>query len=480
MNYLKIFLQSLLLSSLIFFSGCEDKGYGDQNVEKIPIPTSTNDLMILGTTPDQNISQKSYISVEFSNYIDFSSLKSSTISLVDTTTNTPIDISLDSLEANLYIKPLQSLVIGDKYTLFIDSDIHDLTGNKLDKSYQFNFFPQDDFWAANTQAGFTHAMALSKDGTIYLWGSNNDSELDGFDTTTREIPLGLHTPKNPHALSAGESATAIITQEGALLLYGTNLLEDNSETNFDKVSLGKQHGSVIKTDGTLWSWGANNYGQLGNNGILFRSKLVQEYTESNMWDTVSAGVDFTIALQKDGTIWGWGKNEYGQIGNSLYNELRIPHQEDTNATDWAIISAGANHSSAIKKDGTLWSWGLNSSGQLGAGDTSSLRGVRQEITASHNWVAIDLGYDHTLALKDDGTLWAWGNNYYGQLGLGDTSNQDTPQQVGTSHRWVSISAGKYFSIASDADGKLWVWGYNANFQLGLDNNEDKLEPTEVK
>jgi alpha-tubulin suppressor-like RCC1 family protein len=480
MQYLKMFLKSLVLFSFVFFTACEDKGYGEQNIEKIPIPTSTKELVILGTTPDYNISQRSYISIEFSNYIDLTSLQSNTISLVNTNTNTPIKITADGLDANLYVKPLQSLDIGEAYTLTIDKNIQDLTGNKLGKSYQFSFVCKDNFWAANTQAGFTHSVALSKDGTIYLWGSNSNRELNGVDTTTRAIPLGLHSPKNPHALSTGEYSTAIITQEGSLYLYGANLLENNTGTDFDKVSLANQHGVVIKTDGTLWSWGANSDGQLGNNGILFRSKLTQEYTKSTSWDSVSTGVDFTIALKKDGSLWGWGKNEYGQIGNTLYNELRTPHQEDTNATDWAMISAGANHSAAIKKDGTLWSWGLNDSGQLGTGDTSSLKGARQEVTASQEWVNIELGYDHTLALKADGTLWSWGGNYYGQLGLGDTSNQDIPQQIGNSNKWVSISAGKYFSLASDSDGKLWAWGYNANAQLGIDTNEDKLEPTEVK
>src|SRR3989344_1483851 len=123
------------------------------------------------------------------------------------------------------------------------------------------------------------------------------------------------------------------------------------------------------------------------------------------------------------------------------------------------ISARYKHTIAIKSDGTLWAWGYNLYGQLGDGTTSQ-RNSPVQIGTDNNWVSISAGGYHTIAIKSDGTLWAWGSNDYGQLGDGTMVDKTTPAQIGTDANWVSISAGDYHTIALKSDGTLWAWGRN--------------------
>jgi hypothetical protein len=142
------------------------------------------------------------------------------------------------------------------------------------------------------------------------------------------------------------------------------------------------------------------------------------------------------------------------------------------------IAAGSNYSLALKRDGTLWAWGYNGSGQLGLGDYNS-RATPTQVGTSTDWIAIAAGYSHSLALKRDGTLWAWGYNGLGQLGLGDYTSRNIPTQVGTSTDWIAIAAGASHSLAIKRDGTLWAWGYNGYGQLGLGDTTNRLTPTQV-
>ena len=145
-----------------------------------------------------------------------------------------------------------------------------------------------------------------------------------------------------------------------------------------------------------------------------------------------------------------------------------------------MIAAGTYHSLAIQKDGSLWAWGRNDFGQLGLGSADfNPHSTPTRVGTATNWVAVVAGGYHSLGLRADGTLWAWGYNYYGQLGLGvpDTTDRHIPAQVGSSTNWVAIAAGSYHSLGLRADGTLWSWGNNFNGQLGLADNTDRHIPT---
>ena len=174
---------------------------------------------------------------------------------------------------------------------------------------------------------------------------------------------------------------------------------------------------------------------------------------------------------RSGTLWAWGFNSYGQLGDSSTILKHLPTQIGVN-TDWFSVSAGYYHSLAIKTNGTLWAWGKNDYGQLGD-NTNTQKIVPTKIGTDSNWICVYAGEYHSLGIKANGTLWAWGNNQYRQLGIGSTANKIIPTQVGTDNNWTSIIAGSYYSMALKANGTIWnLSGSGTIFnptQIGLDN-----------
>jgi alpha-tubulin suppressor-like RCC1 family protein len=252
-------------------------------------------------------------------------------------------------------------------------------------------------------------------------------------------------------------------------------------TNWRNLSGGINHSLAVKTDGTLWSWGSNGYGQLGHNDITPRSSPVQVGGLNN-WRQVSGGSsNFSAAIKTDGTLWTWGTNGSGNLG--LGNTTRQSSPVQVGAlTNWKFVGNGAVHLLAIKTDGTLWSTGFNSSGQLGLGDTTG-RSSPTQIGTLTDWKHVGGGNTFSAGIRNNGTLWTWGSNGSGQLGLGDTNNRSSPTQVGTLTNWKLIaqdSAGTFRSFAAiKSDGTLWTWGANNNGQLGIGDRTDRSSPVQV-
>ena len=193
--------------------------------------------------------------------------------------------------------------------------------------------------------------------------------------------------------------------------------------------------------------------------------------------TFGAGADFSVALKSDGSLWGWGANGTGQLGDESIAEVHAPAHLGT-ASDWVSVAAGSDWTLAVRSDGSLWGWGANTSGKLG------LVGVARQktparIVQSTGWVAVAAGTDHSLAIKSDGSLWSWGANRFGQLGDGSTSQRDVPTRVGSASNWVAIAAGEQFSFGIQSDGSLWTWGFNSYFQQGFGDQTQRHVPTRV-
>jgi len=243
---------------------------------------------------------------------------------------------------------------------------------------------------------------------------------------------------------------------------------------------------ALKKDGTLWGTGDNTYGQLGqgyftagpNYGLNTLTQV------PGTWANVSAGQDgqgYTMAIKTDGTLWGGGENMYGSISGPWAPwpyRVASPTQVGTD-TDWAKVTAGVYSTLAIKTDGTLWGWGINSSGELGRGNWLTTQTREQSLGV--NWAKVYLGRYHAVGIKTDGTIWAWGGYQFGALGLGPAPvNLNIPTQIGTDTNWASVSAqGDRFTMAIKTDGTLWAWGYNAYGQLGLGDNVNRYVPTQV-
>lgn len=224
---------------------------------------------------------------------------------------------------------------------------------------------------------------------------------------------------------------------------------------YQRACAGNDHYLELR-GGALFAAGYNANGQLGTGSTGPQATAVQVGSATN-WVLVEAGSTFSFGIRADGSLWAWGNNDAGQLGNGNNTEQQAPVQVGQDR--WLAVSAGDRHALALRTDGTLWSWGYNNSGQLGQGGTTSVNAPAQVGTA-HDWAAISAGDNHSLALKADGSLWSWGENYLGQLGTGSTGFTPTtsPVRIGTDNNWKHIGGGGFFSTAVKADGSLWVWG----------------------
>lgn len=308
-------------------------------------------------------------------------------------------------------------------------------------------------------AGSQHALALLNDGTLWSWGFGTDGQLGVLPipgTGESPIPVQITTPASADWVS---------------------------------LAAGGLHSVGIQSDGTLWTWGSNGHGQLGHGdygATTQRAVPTQVATPAGaVWTSVSAGSDFTLAIQDDGTLWAWGHNNRGRLGlgDALPTFVTTPTQVTTPAgATWASAHAGGSSALAIQDDGTLWSWGIGTVGQLGLGQNETDdRLVPTQITtpAATGWVSADMGGSHALAIREGGTLWAWGQNANGRLGLDDTDIRYVPTQVGNLTAWTSVSAGINHSMALQSNNTLWAWGYNNLGQLGLNDTDSRAVPTQV-
>lgn len=233
-----------------------------------------------------------------------------------------------------------------------------------------------------------------------------------------------------------------------------------------------------KTDGTLWAWGNNNTGQLGQGNITYRSSPVQVGALTTWGKPVMTGSYAALCIKTDGTLWSWGSGYTGTTAQGNQSNLNSPVQVGA-LTNWSKLSQAANTNMlAVKTDGTLWSWGQNSQGALGVGDTTN-RSSPVQIGALTDWANPAAGSYFALCVKTNGTLWTWGRNTNGQLGLGDTTNRYSPVQVGALTNWSKPTGGSQFAGCVKTDGTLWTWGRNQSGQLGHGNTTDYSSPKQV-
>ena len=273
--------------------------------------------------------------------------------------------------------------------------------------------------------------------------------------------------------------TLIIFLTSSLLMQAQCWLQ---VTSGSQSSGGGLHCLGIQSDGTLWAWGLNDQGQLGDGTTTNRNTPTQIGTDTDWIDIATGPNDTSFAIKSDGTIWGWGSNPNSIIvSGSSTTTVSTPTQVGTD-TDWVKMSVGGGHILAQKQDGTLWSWGGGA--VLGVGGVPSVTNIPQQITTD-TWKSFAAGFSRGYGVKSDGTLWAWGDNEYGQLGDNTTVDKLTPTQIGTATNWQTIETGIYHSLALKTDGTLWFWGSRFNIygtstqnniptQIGTDTNWLKL------
>jgi alpha-tubulin suppressor-like RCC1 family protein len=339
-------------------------------------------------------------------------------------------------------------------------------------------------------------------GGLWGWGYNNYGQLG---TTT--IGTGTSSPvqtfaggTNWKSVSCGGYNSAAIKTDGTLWTWGLNLygqLGNNDSgvgersspiqtvsggTDWKAVAGGDNHMTAIKTDGTLWTWGFNTSGQLGTNDITHRSSPIQTVSGGTDWKQVSAGRSHTATIKNNGELWTFGDNTYGQLGDSSLLHKSSPIQTIAGGTNWKSVICGGYHTTAIKTDGTLWVWGENASGQLGVGDVAIRSSPVQTVAGGNDWKSVGAGYANTAAIKTNGELWNWGRNDYGQLGTNDRTSRSSPiQTVAGGNDWksVDVGVGGLHTVALKLNGEVWNWGYNLVGCLGDNSVAPKSSPVQT-
>jgi alpha-tubulin suppressor-like RCC1 family protein len=332
----------------------------------------------------------------------------------------------------------------------------------------------------------------AKTGSLWMWGDNIYGQLGDGTGTRRSIPVQtIVGGTNWKQVSVGTLSANAIKTDGTLWTWGwysdmpndpnsfvnkfSPVLSTFGDTFWKEVS--GQAG--IKTDGTLWLWGSNLSGELGNDNysIAFPSPPIQTVTGGTDWKTISSGNGFKLAIKTDGTLWTWGEASYGQLGNNASVGKSSPVQTVAGGTNWKQVSGGYFHSAGIKTDGTLWTWGRNTLGELGDNTTVNKSSPVQTVAGGITWKQLASGYYRTAAIKTDGTLWNWGSNGIGELGDNTTTNRSSPvQTVAGGTNWKQVTGN---SAAIKTDGTLWLWGTNTYGNIGDNTNVNKSSPVQT-
>jgi alpha-tubulin suppressor-like RCC1 family protein len=345
---------------------------------------------------------------------------------------------------------------------------------------------------------FTVTVTWVAPSATYVWGGNyhgylglNTGDSGAFGSTTVFSPTILPSTPNWSVMSWSEnSAGGAIRTNGTLWTWGTDSqgitgrgtsydgtnsainyrsspVQVGALTNWSNLHFATNSALATKTDGTLWTWGNNGSGRLGQNNSIALSSPVQVGTGTS-WSKISGSGGLSAAIKTDGTLWTWGYGGFGALGQNNIIDRSSPVQVGA-LTNWSDIDSGNAQLAAIKTDGTLWLWGASGSyGVTGLNDRLTYRSSPVQVGSGTTWNSVVIGDSSLLATKTDGTLWAWGKNDKGQLGQNNTITRSSPVQVGTDTNWsIQITTGYKASGAIRSNGTLWTWGQNDAYSGGL-------------
>ena len=252
-----------------------------------------------------------------------------------------------------------------------------------------------------------------------------------------------------------------------------------------QTSASGEHNLGLRANGTIWAWGRNFFGGLGDNTTIIRSSPVSVVGGFTDWIQVSAGGNnfpngHSLGVRANGTMWSWGRNNYGQLGDDTLTQRNSPVSVVGGFADWISASAGNIHNLGVRANGSLWAWGSNTNGRLGDDSTTNRSSPVSVVGGFTDWNQVSAGYFHSLGVRANGTLWAWGRNTNGRLGDDSITDRSSPVSVvGGFTDWISASAGGSHSLGVRANGSLWAWGSNSFGRLGDDTLTQRNSPVSV-
>lgn len=302
-------------------------------------------------------------------------------------------------------------------------------------------------WKQASSGGY-FGGGTKTDGTLWMWGRNTNYQVGSGN--------GYATHNSTPAQVAGGGST------------------------WKKVACGYDHAIALKTNGTIWVWGSNNNYQNGSSSTSTRYSTPVQYGSETTWKDVGAsqGGGTVGGIKTDGTLWMWGENAYGKLGAGFTGDRSSPVQFGTGT--WKTFDVNIFHSAAIKTDGTLWAAGAGMFGAIGDGTTTNRINIVQVAGGGTTWKQVSCGRGHTVAIKTDGTLWGWGDNGNGALGTNNTTSCSTPvQTIAAGTAWKQVGAGSYHTAAIKADGSLWLWGDGGSGKLGNSSSISRSSPVQI-
>lgn len=343
------------------------------------------------------------------------------------------------------------------------------------------------------QPGYSgHTLAIATDGTLWSFGSNRFGQLGDGTNTDRSFPVQVGTANDWVEVSATGGISYGIKADGTLWSWGTNFqgyalgdgtnvdrsvpMQVGTDTNWKAVTVEFATVVGLKTDGTIWRWGSDGFANGSRFGMITPLLLpvpTQLGTDTD-WIAIDRGNTFTMALKSDGTRWGYGAFSDGVAGTGVA-EVGSASLIKLDDGPWKAVAVGG-HAVGIKNDGSLWAWGTNWGGQVGNGTNINPVTVPVLIDNSHTWKIVRTGYnvsaeaEVSFAIRDDNTLWAWGGGGPGRtqflLGTGSPDPTNVPVQVGSATDWVGISGGGGHTAGIRGNNTLWTWGAVDAGQLG--------------
>ena len=420
-----------------------------------------------------------------------------------TTTNRRSPVKVPSLTA------VVAVAAGNYHTLALKSDgsvwawgynFYGQLGNGTTSANTSNFSPVQvrelGSVVAVAAAGYGHSIALKADGSVWLWGLNYSGQLGDGTTTDRLLPTQVAGLTGVVAVAAGDSHTLAVKSDGSVWSWGDNRngrLGDGTTTDrlapvpvsgitgVVAVEAGFDNSLALKSDGTVWTWGGPGEFRPPSTSLIYRSSPTQV---QGLADVMAIAVGtygrHSVALKSDGSVWAMENNGGGQLGDGTTSSWLSSPVQVNGLTGVLAVAAGQAHTLALKSDGSVWAWGDNTYAQLGDG-AEMTRAAPSTVPGLTGVVAVAVAGGggltaggQTFALKSDGTVWAWGSN----VGSG-SSNSSSPVQVQGLNAVAAVSAGAIHSLALTSDGSVWAWGNNAYGQLGDGTTTNHYSPVQV-